>query len=214
MNKWQHPLPKKMITARYGATAGRKSPHRGTDYASPKKNELLRAVSDGEIVKIDYSKCLGWYVVLKTDDDDIYFGYSHLYCNKHKTSTCNGKDHDGDTCMSKLKVGHKVKANQPVGRQGNSGTCSLGHHVHLTAHKTPDPRYAKTFNAEKFIDQKIKAYEKFEATEAPKKPEQIKAKPVTPEDSSASSKGIWELLSAMWEKKPKGEVCKCCQKPL
>lgn len=210
MHKWQHPLPKETITARFGATKGRKSPHRGTDYASPNKNELLRAVSDGEVAKIAYSKCLGWYVVIKTDDDDVYFGYSHLYCNKHKTSTCDGKDHANDTCMKNLKVGHKVKVGQPVGRQGNSGSCSRGHHVHLTAHKTPDPRYAKVFNAEKFIDQKIKAYEKFEAAESAKKAEQSKPKVTTPEKVENRSKGLWSLVEAMWAKKPTGKTCKCC----
>jgi murein DD-endopeptidase MepM/ murein hydrolase activator NlpD len=210
MHKWQHPLPKETITARFGATKGRKSPHRGTDYASPNKNELLRAVSDGEVAKIDYSKCLGWYVVIKTDDDDVYFGYSHLYCNKHKTSTCDGKDHANDTCMSRLKVGHRVEVGQPVGRQGNSGTCSRGHHVHLTAHKTPDPRYAKVFNAEKFIDQKIKAYEKFEATQASQKAEQPKPKVSTPEKVENRSKGLWSLIGAIWAKKPTEKTCKCC----
>lgn len=214
MHKWQHPLPKETITSRFGATKGRKSPHRGTDYASSKSKELLAAVSDGEVAKIDYSKCLGWYVVIKTDDEGIYIGYSHLNCAKHGTN-CDGKGHeDGSTCMKNLKVGDKVKVGQPVGRQGNSGTCSKGDHVHLTAHKTPDPRYAKTFDAEKFIDKKIKAYEKFKATESTQKPEQTKSKPITPEPTSTSSAGIWELVKAIWEKKPEGDVCKCCQRPL
>lgn len=227
MNKWQHPLPKNTITARFGATKGRKSPHRGTDYASPKKKELLRAVSDGEVAKIDYSKCLGWYVVIKTDEDDVYFGYSHLYCNKHDTTECNGKDHeDGSTCMSKLKVGDKVKVGQPVGRQGNSGDCSRGDHVHLTAHKTPDPRYAKTFDPEKFIDQKIKAWEKHELQgkkekeekkellDSPKPAKQKPSKVSTPEKAEKPSESIWSLLSKVWAKKPTDEVCKCCQRPL
>lgn len=159
---WMHPLPKNTITSRYGSTRNRKTPHRGCDYASSKGRALLSAVSNGVVAKIDYSKCLGWYVVIKTDEDDVYFGYSHLYCNKHDTTTCDGKDHENDTCMKNLKVGHKVKVGQPVGRQGNSGSCSRGEHVHLTAHKTPDPRYAKTFDPEKFIDQKIAKYNKEE----------------------------------------------------
>lgn len=184
MNKWQHPLPKKMITARYGATAGRKSPHRGTDYASPRKKALLRAATAGTVHAIAYSSCLGWYMVQKTDEDNLYIAYSHLYCNKHDTVRCSGKDHeDGSTCMSRLKVGDKLKFNQPVGRQGDSGTCSKGDHVHVTIHKTPDPRYAKTFDFEKFVDQKIK-------------------------------RGSKNALQEKEEKEKEIKVCKCCQRPL
>jgi murein DD-endopeptidase MepM/ murein hydrolase activator NlpD len=221
MNKWQHPLPKSTITARFGATKNRKSPHRGTDYASPDKNALLSAVSAGVIAKIEYSACLGWYVVIKTDEDDVYFGYSHLYCNKHKTSECDGKDHANETCMKNLKVGQKVKAGQAVGRQGNSGTCSRGHHLHLTAHKTPDPRYAKVFDAEKFLIQKISASEKQEAQKKTPKPKtKVTESPVTakqdipdvivPEDTTKPSGSIWDLMGALLAKKPTGEVCKCC----
>ena len=221
MNKWQHPLPKTTITARFGATKNRKSPHRGTDYASSNKNALLAAVSDAVVAKIDYSSCLGWYVVIKTDEDNVYFGYSHLYCNKHKTSECDGKDHANDTCMKNLKVGDKVKAGQAVGRQGNSGTCSRGHHLHLTAHKTPDPRYAKVFDAEKFLNQKVSAWEKQKTEKKPASPknkvtestvtaDKTPAKVVAPEKASTPSESIWGLLSGILAKKPSGEVCKCC----
>ena len=225
MNKWQHPLPKNTITSRYGATARRKSPHRGTDYAG-KKKILIRAVTDGVIEKIFYSKCLGWVCVQKTDDDGVYVGYSHLYCNKHDTTECDGKDHENDTCMKNLKVGDKLKIGQPVGRQGNSGDCSKGDHVHATIHKTPDPRYAKTWDIEKFIDQKIEAWEKHELQgkkekeekkgllESPKPAKQKSSKVVAPEKTEKPSESIWSLLSKVWAKKPAGEVCKCCGKPL
>lgn len=227
MNKWQHPMPKKQITARFGATANRKSPHRGTDYASPKKKDLIRAVTAGEVVKIDYSKCLGWYIVQKTNDEGLYVGYSHLNCHKHGTE-CDGKGHsDGSTCMKNLKVGDKLKLGQPVGRQGNTGTCSRGDHVHVTIHKTPDPRYAKTFDIEKFIDQKIAKWdknavqrkkeeekEKIAPAEQAQKPKQDSPKVVAPEKAVEPSESIWGLLSKIWAKKPTGEVCKCCQRPL
>jgi len=229
MKKWQHPLPKNTITARFGATAGRKSPHRGTDYAAKRGSKaLIRAATAGEIVNIFYSKCLGWVCVQRTDDDNLYVGYSHLYCNKHNTTECDGKDHeDGSTCMKNLKVGHKVKINQPVGRQGNSGTCSKGDHVHVTIHKTPDPRWAKTFDFEKFVNQKITAWEKNELqrkkeeekekvkpAEKPQKAKQKPSKVVTPEKADKPSESIWGLIGKLWSKKPTGEVCKCCQRPL
>lgn len=210
MKEWRHPLPKSSITSRYGATARRKSPHRGTDYAG-KKKILIRAVTAGTIEKIFYSKCLGWVCVQKTDDGGLYVGYSHLYCNKHDSTECNGKDHeDGSTCMSQLKVGDKIKIGQPVGRQGNTGDCSKGDHVHVTIHKTPDPRYAKTFDIEKFIDQKIDAFVKNKVVKAPQKPKQEKPKVSTPEKVENRSKGLWSLVGAMWAKKPVGNTCKCC----
>jgi murein DD-endopeptidase MepM/ murein hydrolase activator NlpD len=226
MKQWKHPLPKETITSRWGATARRKSPHRGTDYAS-KKKILIRAVTDGVVEKIFYSKCLGWYIVQKTNDEGLYVGYAHLNCAKHGTE-CDGKDHnDGSTCMKNLKVGDKVKIGQPVGRQGNSGDCSRGDHVHVTVHKSPDPRYAKTWDIEKFIDQKIEAWEKNNATqkrsqkeeekellESPQKEEKKPSKVVTPEKTDKPSESIWGLVSQLWSKKPKGEVCKCCGKPL
>jgi murein DD-endopeptidase MepM/ murein hydrolase activator NlpD len=227
MKKWEHPMPKGYITSRYGATAGRKSPHRGTDYASPKKKDLIRAVTAGEVVKIDYSKCLGWYLVQKTDDEGLYVGYSHLNCAQHGTD-CDGKGHDdGSTCMKNLKVGDKLKFQQPVGRQGNSGTCSKGDHVHATIHQTPDPRYAKTFDIEIFIDEKIKEWnknelqrkkgqekEKKELLSKPQKPKQPSSKVVAPEKGENPSESIWGLIGKLWAKKPTGEVCKCCHRPL
>jgi murein DD-endopeptidase MepM/ murein hydrolase activator NlpD len=62
--------------------------------------------------------------------------------------------------MSQLKVGHRVAQGDWVGRVGDSGTCSRGAHLHITISKKSDPRYAKTFDIEKFIDQKIKKQEK------------------------------------------------------
>ena len=156
---WQHPFPKSTITSRFGANESfRSSPHRGTDYA-PGAKALIPAVTDGVVTRIFYSNCLGWVCEFKTDDG-IYVGHSHLYCNKHDSIDCNGQDHhDGTTCMKKLKVGDRVKQGQPVGRVATSGTCSTGPHLHLTMSKKSDPRYAKTFDAEKFIDQKIAAQE-------------------------------------------------------
>lgn len=157
---WQFPFPKSTITDRYGDNEPpRTSPHRGLDM-SPGAKALIPAITDGVITKIFYSSCLGWVCEFKSDEHGIYIGHSHLYCNKHDTIDCDGRDHAGDTCMSRLKVGDRVKQGQPVGRVGNSGTCSRGAHLHLTMSKKSDPRWAKTFDPEKFIDQKIAKQEK------------------------------------------------------
>lgn len=156
MSEWQHPFPKSTITDRFADTEPpRVSPHRGLDYA-PKSRALIPALTASVITQIFYSKCLGWICEMRSVQHGIYIGHSHLFCNKHNTVNCDGSDHDdGSTCMSRLKVGDRVAIGDPVGRVGNSGECSRGSHLHLTMSKQTDPRYAKVFNPEKFIDQKI-----------------------------------------------------------
>ena len=157
---WQHPLPPEKIGDKYGdKEPPRTSPHRGTDYKG-RARQYLRAVSAGTITNIFWSDCLGWICELQTDEHGLYFGYSHLACQKHGIN-CDGSAHDdGSTCMVNTKVGDKVKAGQPIGLCGNTGSCSRGVHLHLTVSKKPDPRYAKTFDAEKFINQKIRKQNK------------------------------------------------------
>ena len=198
---WQHPFPKNTITSRYGETARRTSPHRGLDYA-PRSRSLIPALTDGVVTSIFYSSCLGWVCEFKSDEHGLYIGHSHLYCNKHDSIDCDGWDHnDGSTCMKNLKVGHRVKAGQPVGRVGTSGRCSTGSHLHLTFSKKTDPRYAKTFDPEKFIDQKIKKQEKEEAktkaTESAQKPEQTKPDVTTPEKAPKPPKSVLRALEVI-----------------
>ena len=69
--------------------------------------------------------------------------------------------------MKNTKVGDSVVAGQPLGLCGNTGSCSRGVHLHLTASKKPDPRYAKTFDAEKFINQKIRKQKRQEKAKKP-----------------------------------------------
>jgi len=167
---WQHPFPKSTITDLFGDNEPpRTAPHRGVDYA-PKAKSLIPAITDGVITRIFYSNCLGWVCEFKSDEHGIYIGHSHLYCNKHDSINCDGSDHeDGSTCMKNLKVGDRVKCCDPVGRVADSGECSRGAHLHLTFSKKSDPRYAKTFDPVKFIDQKIAKQER-QATKASEKP--------------------------------------------
>ena len=153
---WSHPFPKATITDSWGDNEPpRTSPHRGVDYA-PGAKKLIPAITNAVVSRIFYSGCLGWVCEIKTDEDKVYIGHAHLYCSKHRSIDCDGSDHsDGSTCMTQLKVGDRVTQGQPVGRVGNSGTCSRGSHLHLTFSKKSDPRYAKTFDPVKFIDQKI-----------------------------------------------------------
>lgn len=170
MREWRHPVDPKTTTDLYGDNEPpRTSPHRGVDYA-PGSRKLIRSVSDAVVTNIFYSNCLGWICETRTDEHKIYASYSHLFCNKHNTVNCDGSDHeDGSTCMKTLKVGDRVTVGQPVGRVGNSGTCSRGSHLHLTFSKKPDARYAKTFDPYKFIEQKIAKAEKQATKKVPDK---------------------------------------------
>jgi len=195
---WQYPFPKNTITDRFNDfEPPRKSPHRGLDLA-PGAKALIPALTDGVVNKIFYSSCLGWVCEIKTKQHGIYVGHSHLYCNKHDSIDCDGNDHeDGSTCMKNLKVGDKVTLGQAVGRVGNSGTCSRGAHLHLTFAKKSDPRWAKTFDPEKFLDQKIAKQEKSkktEPTESPVKPEQTKPEVTTPDKAQNPPKSVLEAL--------------------
>lgn len=154
---WQHPFPKSTLTDLFGdKEPPRTSPHRGADYA-PGAKKLIPSVTSGVVNRIFWSNCLGWVCEVKSDEHKIYIGYSHLSCAKHGINCLGQTQHtDGSTCMKNLKIGDRVEMGQPVGRVGNTGTCSRGAHLHLTFAKKSDPRYAKTFDPVKFIDQKIK----------------------------------------------------------
>lgn len=194
---WAHPFSKTTITSRFGDTANRSSPHRGLDYA-PGAQQIIPAVTAGRVVNIFYSSCLGWVCEVKENEHDIFIGYSHLYCNKHRDINCDGTGHDdGSTCMQSLKVGDLVEAGQPVGRIGTSGTCSTGPHLHLTFAKEKDPRYAKTFDPEKFIDQKE------DMQNANTLPAKEEAQEITPEQD------FWAKYKALTEQAP-DKPCPTC----
>ena len=194
---WQHPLQPKLIGDKYGdKEPPRTQPHRGTDYKGDAK-QFVRAVSDGVIHNIFYSACLGWIVELETDEHGLFFGYCHLACQKHGVN-CDGKDHqDGSNCNKNIQKGDRVKAGQPIGLCGNTGLCSRGVHLHLTVSKKTDPRYAKTFDPEKFIDQKLKKQAKTKATESAQKPKQTKPDVTTPEKAPKPPKSVLRALEVI-----------------
>jgi len=63
--------------------------------------------------------------------------------------------------------------------------------------KKTDPRYAKTFDPEKFIDQKLKKQAKTKATESAQKPEQTKPDVTTPEKAQNPPKSVLEALKVI-----------------
>lgn len=155
---WRHPFPKKTITSRFGETARRDTPHRGTDYA-PKANSLIPAVTKGTVKKIAWSDCLGWYMVQTgwADKKTWYVQYSHLSCTKHGID-CKGPKIEGcKTPFKNLKVGDTIEMGQPAGRVGNTGSCSRGAHLHLTLSNTVNGGISgKVYDIELFIDEHSK----------------------------------------------------------
>jgi len=148
---WKHPFDKKTISSQFGTTARRSSPHRGLDYA-PGANALIRAVTPGKVMLIQWSDCLGWVMVQSSTSAKYYVGYSHLSCTRHGID-CKGAAIGCKTPFKSLKTGQRVKLSQPIGRVGNTGDCSKGAHLHLTISPTIKGVFSgKVIDPESFID--------------------------------------------------------------
>jgi len=132
----RYPLPKSSITARYGATANRETPHRGLDLTG----NWITAPATGTIVLNTWSDCLGWCLVLRFWHDGknrpMYLGFAHL------------------KVKSKHKVGTKIwEGNKWFAKTGDTGTCSRGRHLHLTYGDTPKHIfYGRTFDPEALLE--------------------------------------------------------------
>ena len=162
MGLWKHPFDKKLITSVFGTTVRRTSPHRGTDYA-PKAKSLIPAIATGTVRVTAWSDCLGWYMVQTAwaENKTWYIGYCHLACNTHGINCKGPKQHpDGSNNFKNLKVGDRVELGQPVGRVGNTGSCSRGAHLHATLGRTVKAVTAgKVYDLAAFIDKQSEAKE-------------------------------------------------------
>ena len=97
----------------WGSTCcGRTNPHRGVDFPQG-EGTPIPAVADGVVRLRVWNGCLGNVVVIG-HADGMFSGYSHM--------------REG----SPLAEGTVVVSGQIVGRVGNTGSCSLGAHLHLT----------------------------------------------------------------------------------
>lgn len=152
---WRHPFDKKTITSVFGTTVRRTSPHRGTDYA-PKPNALIPAIAKGTVKVTAWSNCLGWYMVQTAwaDGKTWYIGYCHLSCNTHGINCKGPSQHpDGSNNFVRLKVGDKLEQGDPVGRVGNTGSCSRGAHLHATLGRSAKSvSTGKVYDLAAFID--------------------------------------------------------------
>jgi len=104
--------------------------------------------------------------------------------------------------MKNLAVGDKVGSGQPVGRQGNSGSCSRGDHLHLVQGKSRRSAVSgKTWDAYKYIEKQMKREsnerlqgQKEEVTQSPQKPEPKAPDVTTPDKTKNLPKSVLEAL--------------------
>jgi murein DD-endopeptidase MepM/ murein hydrolase activator NlpD len=124
---WVKPFADKFITGHYGTMSAyrrkmKMQAHSGTDWARPEGTEI-RAIANGRVTLIAYSKILGHVLVQKARHKNgqlYYIGYCHL---KEKPTL---KDNSG------LIAGQTV-----IGLVGNTGSASTGAHLHATISKEP-----------------------------------------------------------------------------
>ena len=95
----------------FGATAGRRRPHRGLDI--PRAGGTpIPAWADGTVVISQWHNGLGW--VVETDSGTVFPGYCHMRAQG-------------------VPVGTRVKVGDTIGYVGTTGSESGGNHLHATA---------------------------------------------------------------------------------
>lgn len=104
----------------FGATAGRSRPHTGSDYnRGIGEGTDARMISDGVVDDVRFTDWNGWCLTCKMDGEDFWWAYLH---GMNRPSITEG------TRVSKGQTG--------IFRVGNSGTNSLGAHLHITISNT------------------------------------------------------------------------------
>ena len=86
--------------------------HRGTDYKLASGTQLPALADNATYITSYWSEQLGNVIVQQIGSN--YISYCHCLT------------------ASSLKPGTKLKAGQPIGKSGNTGTATSGAHVHVT----------------------------------------------------------------------------------
>jgi murein DD-endopeptidase MepM/ murein hydrolase activator NlpD len=140
----------------------RKHPHRGGDwgFSNGSDGKDVYAMHDAVIAKNFWSDVLGWVVITK-DSDGVHVLYAHL-----KT-------------QSKLKKAQAVIGGETVlGQIGNTGSASVGAHLHVAASKNPQPHlapYDELLDPFKLVDASKPKKPATDGTEPKKAPAKKKA---------------------------------------
>lgn len=96
--------------------AYRKNPHRGQDWA-PGAGKIIPAITAGKVTHNFFSAGLGNCIIQNTTDG-LWVLYAHLEDKPN------------------LSIGHELKIGDPIGKVGNTGTLTLGPHLHLSIAST------------------------------------------------------------------------------
>lgn len=104
----------------------RKQPHRGSDwgYKTGSEGKPVWAVAAGVVTDNFWTDQLGNCLIVKNDHDGVYVLVAHL----QEKSPC--------------KKGDKVDNDTVIGKIGNTGSASVGAHLHAAASKSPKPHLA------------------------------------------------------------------------
>ena len=110
----QHPVPKRFYDANdpFGATAGRRYPHTGSDYGVG-NGSTVESIGAGLVVATGFNAGNGNYVCVALNGQGLFVAYLHL-------------------SQIFVSEGSTVVEGQAVGLSGNTGSNSLGPHLHIT----------------------------------------------------------------------------------
>lgn len=124
-NDWIWPSTSTLVTSNYGPRDapcwGCSSYHKGTDIGGPTGTPIM-SMADGTVESARYESC-GGNTILINHGNGIKSRYLHL-----NTMSVNS--------------GREVRAGQPIGTLGNTGTCTTGPHLHWELYvngQTVDP---------------------------------------------------------------------------
>lgn len=126
--------------------AYRKHPHRGADwgFSNGSEGKDILAMHSGLVFKNFSSPSLGWCVITK-DEDGVYILYAHLKAQ--------------GIAKGKLIVGGA----SIIGQIGNTGSASVGAHLHVAVSKNSQPHLApfeELLNPFKLVDAEKPAVKK------------------------------------------------------
>lgn len=105
----------------------RTQPHRGSDWGfkTGSEGKPVYAVADGVVTDNFWTDALGHCITVKNNHDDVFVLFAHLQDK------------------SPVKKGTKVVGGETeLGKIGNTGSASVGAHLHAAASKSPKPHLA------------------------------------------------------------------------
>lgn len=135
---YQYPFGLDTIALDFGVVdADHPNGHRGVDFA-PAGGGTLTAVSDGVVVRNEYQSALGWVVTVRAADG-CYWSFCHM------------------AAQSPIPVGSAVTRGTVMGAVGNTGTATLGRHLHFTmSGMSSDPSAGPVFDPITYISARVK----------------------------------------------------------